>query len=295
MLSRKGSFFSILIALFLLNSGCTQQRDASYDFPVDVGTLEDHAKIQQTALEIEKVAASLGKGKDFHSFPVFVVGKNTPHAMGSAYCLSDSSGHGVYIGIRRHLLEETAEMNANGFGKSRLFLILLHEYGHCLFGRAHDTELLRQPNTRINLQADPASSVFQSVVALPPTCMYPNAYITELPDSLKKYYVGELFGLGRMKSLGEAEKLEGFQLSSTLAPVPLASPTPAPAPVRELAKPATFCKGRAPYANPPSQTNTRTGPSWKTSSQQVQEGPSGQRELPALASGETQVDPDLLF
>jgi hypothetical protein len=231
MSSRKDLFFFILIALFVLNSGCTQQRDTSYDFPIDVGTQEDHAKIQETSREIEKVAASLGKDKDFHSFPVFVVEKDTPHAMGTAYCVSDSSGRGVYIGIRRHLLEETAEMNANGFGKSRLFLILLHEYGHCLFGRAHDNELLSQPTTLINLRSDPTNFVYQTIVAIPPTCMYPNAYITELPESLKKYYVGELFGMGRMKSMSDVEKLSDIKLTSTLPPAPAPAPVPSPAPI----------------------------------------------------------------
>ena len=216
---RFSRLFLLAFALAAIGSGCTRfEHDTAYDFPNDIGTKDDHQKVAETATEIQRVSAILGQNKDFHSFPVFVVGKDTPHAMGSAYCVTDSQGRGVYMGIRRGLLRETEEMNSSGVGKSRLFLILLHEYGHCLFGRAHDTEVFSRADSVINLRTGSESQVYQTIMAIPATVMYPNAYITEVSDSLKKYYVGELFGLGRMKSLADFEKFPDLMVTSTLPP-----------------------------------------------------------------------------
>lgn len=162
-------------------------RDSGQPIPVDQATSSDRLRIQETLGEIEELIASFGVPVDFKSIPIVV----TDDMEAAGVCQRDPSGSRTYIGIHSLIMN----IGNPSFGTtSPLFDVLLHEIGHCYFGRNHDdTQIERDGADIIIVETGPGWRREIPYASVPASIMISEVSVA-LPVSLKRYYVGELLG-----------------------------------------------------------------------------------------------------
>lgn len=200
---------AIIVALWFVACGhpIDIANTADDQIPLNEATAEETAIIDTVKQDIIQIAASYGVLLDLDRLPIVVSSKqDIPNADGSngyqGLCILDQIGNGTAILLSKQMLKldlYKAEKYKRNEVALDTFKTLLHEVGHCYFGRKHESEVLeiekyqltiREKNETYNLPFLPAS-------------VMDNSAGTVIPYSLKRYYVAEIVGFYRAKSLQE--------------------------------------------------------------------------------------------
>jgi hypothetical protein len=185
-------------------AACSREDDAKKNArlapPADESTGEQRASMNSTLDRIEALTRELGQPRTFRDLPIVVTTANsyTDHP---AACVS-LAGKGQFILIKPSVFDDDAEVQAEG-AEDELFRVLLHEIGHCYFNRQHEEDRLFAADKVVEISADGGGTATYPI--LDASIMVPEELTA--PVALEKYYVAELLGIERAKTM---EDLVGF-------------------------------------------------------------------------------------
>jgi hypothetical protein len=198
LMTKTSLFLAPVIALLCL-SGCSKPKWTyrPQAVPKDEATAEERKQIDDALMKISDLTEKFGTRREFKNIPIVVTTEDARAHKRDAYCA------GSFIALNRGL-----------FDKNTVFphmpTILLHEIGHCYFGRGHDSQVFSKPGFNVVFYKHdlwhPGSEYQVNVCA---TVMCKDGY---LPFPLLEYYVGELMGRPRVKDISELKTYGDFAL-----------------------------------------------------------------------------------
>lgn len=157
--------------------------------PQTLATESEQAVITQTVEEIQRLADELQLNMNFKDFPIVVVAEDTRNRNALAYCEYKSSGGGQYIAILKSTLTEYQLLYKAHGQNTFLFMVLVHEFGHCFYGRSHSDQVVQNNNGEF----------------VPTTAMVtksPNQLgMKVLPIGTKLFYLSEISGQNTAQNL----------------------------------------------------------------------------------------------
>lgn len=198
---------NLIFALLLLGCG----RDGnSPALPPAITTVDEKQQIAQALETIQAELDASGVKKDVSSVPVYVANIADPKVQGQ--CFRNRKGKPMAIVLRRSLMQQVStDENLLPW----YYTVLLHEIGHCHFGREHENEILQNTGHEMlftNLSTDHKSSQYRmSYIA--PSVMNLNGDKMLLKD-LNSYFVREIAGLERIQSWGDLERYTPLVIQS---------------------------------------------------------------------------------
>lgn len=175
------------LLFILLSVACSEEvevRDAPILIPENQATAVQNEKIQDTLLELTEIMKELGVDEDLTRIPIVVLDIEP-----GGQCFRTKDKNGIYIVLDKEVVD--AEPVAE-FYERPLFATLLHEIGHCYFGRSHTDEKIQAENKLVRVNY-PNASAFLDYYYLPISAMHGESTFP-IPKNLKKYYVGEVIG-----------------------------------------------------------------------------------------------------
>lgn len=184
--------------------------------PNSIASADEQSLLQANVAEIQNLATTSGISKTFINFPIVVVDKSPTGNDPQAFCWADRKGNGVYIGILKKTFE--AIKNEASFTENYLFLLLVHEFGHCLFNRKHEVAFIKPLGKKIYLQDHAGKRHDLWDNAIPITAMNSSTpgimggpYLTL---ALKRYYLLEIAGMKRWSTVRDLETVDGIALEN---------------------------------------------------------------------------------
>jgi hypothetical protein len=184
--------------------------------PNDESTAYERKVIKRTTKKIESIARTLGRDLKFNSIPVLVTTEDPTVTKRWGYCQWDENEKGVFIVLNREVFRKDLEDSRLHF----VFGVLLHEIGHCYFGRKHDTAVIKRDGYKISIETfDSEGGTTITIDEFPVSIMYSKSSLvgsplTGVPTSLENYFVAELLGLQRVSSVEDLEELPGVYFTS---------------------------------------------------------------------------------
>lgn len=205
---------TILLNFLLFLSACGKHPDgagaASLPPPADEATPSQRSLIDATLTKIELITAGLGQPRKFRAVPVLVTSDNQylTEAKGSCVRLGDRP---QFILVSPAVLKFEAPLPPDALTSS-FFPILLHEIGHCYFGRSHDSALIRTQGYDIAMATSAGEQVREERIdSLDASVMAPQKIF--MPVALERYYVAEVMGLVPQRSLEAVAKYSAARAS----------------------------------------------------------------------------------
>lgn len=204
--------FASLLAIALLCFACAKEKEGDFvnatsvTIPADESTPEERERINATLDEIEALAGQLARPQSFRSLPVIVTTESMADSHRAGACYFEN-GRGKFILVNRVVLRQEERLRTIGL-ESTLFRVLLHEIGHCYLGREHLEEKISQKGRRLRFAPDrhDRRPVFEEFNV---SSMESKTLL--MPLALKKYYVAEILGLYRARSLDELAAYAGAE------------------------------------------------------------------------------------
>jgi hypothetical protein len=188
----------------------------SLAIPEDTSTPEQRRLIARTVKRIERISEKIGSPQEFRRIPVIVTPENPDSSHRWGYCQFNYDQNGLYIAISKHIFEYSQFLQARGTS-DLLFQVLLHEFGHCYFGRPHDDTRLEIPNAVMELSWFSRSHQYETLTmdSIPASIMISGAEM-DLPDALDTYYVGELLRIFRAQTAQDLSPFVTVQIHTSL-------------------------------------------------------------------------------
>jgi hypothetical protein len=209
------------IALFLALAGCAKDDSArpqskSITAPEDQSDAAQRAQIDATLTKIEGLTSALGKPHTFRSVPI-VVSTDTHYTDHPAACVALNRVP-QFILVKPAVFEAEDRISPGGID-STLFRVLLHEIGHCYFHREHEEEHISQPGRLVQLTVKQRGVTGKvDLPFLDATVMVPENL--SVPIVLEKYYVAEILGVIRAKTLQDLAPYAPLKYVDELADQP---------------------------------------------------------------------------
>lgn len=142
------SAFIFILWIFFSSLSCQSSREVQPKItPSTEASSFEQEDITQAVTEIQTLADQLNLNLNFKSFPVVVIVKDTLGRNAQAYCEFKSNGSGgQYIAIMKSTITEYQLLYKPHGQNSFLFMLLVHEFGHCFFGRSHSEHVVQNSN-----------------------------------------------------------------------------------------------------------------------------------------------------
>lgn len=174
----------IILPIFLFQFlSCQSPKEAPKSIPKSEATSSEQEAIVQTIAEIQNLADSMGLHQNFKNIPVVVISEDKFNRKAQAYCEHRRGGGGLYVAIMKSTMDEYLMLFKPHGKNSFLFMLLVHEFGHCYFGRGHNEE----------------TSLSSSGSMVPSSAMMIRSHnllgMHELSETMKIYYIAEVAGL----------------------------------------------------------------------------------------------------
>ncbi|WP_155722560.1 hypothetical protein ACLWBD_08885 [Bdellovibrio sp. HCB117] len=207
----------ILLPLTLLAFiGCANSSDDSpggevlqgTESVVDEASAEERNIVDENMALIRDYAAQFSINVDWNKIPVVV--SKTHLQRESSSCVRDANGVGTKIVLNKKFFSARVYDKETGYA-SPLYNLLIHEIGHCYMNRNHEEALLKKAGYRAQFVIDGKNG--RQVVSYPSiqVSMMQNAFF-QMPKVLMPYYVGEIFGAYRAKSLEDLQQRYEFDI-----------------------------------------------------------------------------------
>jgi len=212
----------ILLAMFFLVTfvSCQDQdrRPLALKVPASLATKDDNQEIQKTISEIQSIADKIRLQRDFSSFPIVIVDKYPgPLDNVAAFCQQAEDGGGVYIGIIKEYFDHYIKEIQPKYGNAFLYILLVHEIGHCFYNRGHEETRVRVPGKNIFFQRETDSNEYDLISGeLPVSAMSSEALSLLsghfMPEGVKEYFLAEIAGGKRWQNQEDLESTDGIKL-----------------------------------------------------------------------------------
>lgn len=204
-----------LIALTLSNVSCSRAVEATSEpadanalsVPADQATTEERTAIRSTVQEISKKAAKFNYKNDFRAVPIVVTTEDATQTKRWGHCEWNEDGSGQYISIHREVFRH----DKTDPRSSQVFAVLLHEIGHCYFGRQHEHRLIEKPGCSLMAGATAVVSAKSFPVSIMYTDESESAHPLSFLRSFQDYFVSELVGRPGLQTFEELKKLRGLK------------------------------------------------------------------------------------
>lgn len=196
-------------------SGDSQTVNSSADIYSDEASAQERGLIEEQMSIIKGFAAEFGVTTDLDRIPIFVSSDASIPATTPSFCIMNGTV-GTKIVLNKNFFKERVYEKDTGLA-SPLFNLLIHEIGHCYMGRSHEEALLKKRGYMAEF--DIVSSKGRDVArfySVQSTMMH-NTYFA-MPKTLEKYFVGEIFGKWRARSLDQLQSQYDFRLVLTNDP-----------------------------------------------------------------------------
>ncbi|MBK9322345.1 MAG: hypothetical protein IPM97_05225 [Bdellovibrionaceae bacterium] len=201
--------FLFLLAVSILS--CNRPFGAidglDYEIPDDESTTEERQLINEIKADIIQTSVSFGIKLDLDKLPIIVTSRqdivtSEGNTGFNGLCFWDQNKKGKAILLNKAPFRYDL-YKAESLKKAELapqtFHTLLHEIGHCYFGREHESQILQRDGKQITIHQTNESYNLPFVT----TSVMDNTAGSMIPYSLKKYYVAEIIGYFRASSLDE--------------------------------------------------------------------------------------------
>lgn len=207
-----------LILPMMLSLSCQKPQNANSEniVPESIASAQEQSEIKNTVSEIQELGDRLRLNRDFNSFPIRIVEKYSGDGGALAFCQQREDGTGVYIGILKSTMDNYfAQLQPKG-ENSFLYLLIVHEFGHCLYGRDHEDATISVPGLNIFFAGKNPAEYVEIGGEIPVSVMMTQAssslgsYV--LPEDVKSYYLSEIAGLKRWKNREDLEAVNGVKL-----------------------------------------------------------------------------------
>lgn len=218
VLCRYTFLFTLVVSLISCSGFHSSEQ---FEMPADEATAEERVKIIETLKHISEIAMNKGYNEKFESIPVLVTSENIAETGRLGYCQWDQDHKGQYIVINRENFERDKQQPY----LQTVFSVLLHEVGHCYFGREHDHRLIINSGYIAKVEVSNSvggSRFFES--GFPLSIMYvgsggllcsgdcPEGFSAfgSIPE-FQDYYVSELIGTQKSLSVEDITKFRSFK------------------------------------------------------------------------------------
>jgi hypothetical protein len=208
-----------LLLLSLLLLGCGRKTFyTTPPMPANQASLEVKAEISEELEKLQKDFDELNVSIDLKRLPVVVA--PLPFAV-VGRCQYGSNNQGAYIILSPNLFGQVEFLPLDGSHFEKEFVrVLIHEIGHCYFGRMHEVpEFLQMPGSSFELRHEGSAVVFDKI----PSSLMPAESVYRMPKALRKYYISELVGKARLSNATVLGQFADFQMlthTSDVNPAP---------------------------------------------------------------------------
>lgn len=204
---RPGAIFIFYSFLFLsCGAWAPQGSSQNVAVPKDEATSKDLLAIERTLELISEQASVLGYQNDFRDIPIVVRASGGQAESVAGRCHFTANGKGHYIELFKDVLELEAPRRSSAYCTD-LFIVLLHEIGHCYFHRPHDHAMIKEEGFEMIFQMPSAHGAAEVSYSELPASIMIGSWQVGIPRSLEKYYIAELLGLFRAQTPYD---LQGF-------------------------------------------------------------------------------------
>jgi hypothetical protein len=211
----KSFFFLVSLAIVSFVVMSCQRSQEIEPIPADDATPEERITLEKSMSHITEVFKENGYKGAFDKMPIIVTSGDPDTSGWVGLCAGIGEGTGRYIAIKHWAFEQDLKDDT----KSEVTSILLHEIGHCYFGRGHDSELIASAEYIINITYFNERGGTQELVdGVPATIMYttqgerPYRSILTSNRDLQTYYVRELLSIEHMRSVNDLRKFKSIKM-----------------------------------------------------------------------------------
>jgi hypothetical protein len=193
------NFLGVLALTFLLTA-CAKAKEKSPDLapPPDQSSAEETKAINATLARIEALTVEVGDERHFRSLPIIVRETADASVVPNFGACIRSAGKAQYILLKKEVFVQEKRLVKMEAADRTLFRVLLHEIGHCYFGREHDNARIESEGQFLEITSGGKSLQYMSL----DVSAMAEATLVQ-PSALDKYYVAELLGLARATSPDE--------------------------------------------------------------------------------------------
>jgi hypothetical protein len=200
--------YIVFFILIILGLSCAPKRSESPDavvMPENIASSDQKNELLKLKEEIQAIADKNNLQKDFYNFPVIVTDDDYDSRHPLGLCKLDSNGNGVFIAISQSTMDVF---------KGKLFILLVHEFGHCLYRRDHDSKRIGIVGYNIvfEFENEPNAEMVGAEISV--SAMAPDVLGFRYPEAVKEYYLLEIAGIRRWKDQHDLESTPGIKLVS---------------------------------------------------------------------------------
>lgn len=187
---------ALLVLAVFCTLSCAKQDDSKTKVsalvvPADEATEQEREIIDRTLTELEQLSAELGQARSFRSIPVLVTSEKPEDSRRYAACFLEG-GKGKFIQVNRQVLRREKDIFKGT--TSTFFQVLLHEIGHCYYGRHHLDDQIDVSKYHVSQpEGDHSRRREIAILSFNGSAMHSKNMI--VLNVMKKYYVAEIIGL----------------------------------------------------------------------------------------------------
>jgi hypothetical protein len=181
--------------------------------PQDQATASERAAVEHTLDLISKYAAEFGEVRDFRQLPIVLRVRDNPTENVAGRCHYNYDMRGFFIEIFKDVIPILPATRAGQFS-SELFIVLLHEIGHCYFSRPHDPALIKRVGFEMVFSVSTDSGDNDVYYYEIPASIMIDTWSIGIPKDLERYYVGEILGVFRANTPEELQSFVEFRIQA---------------------------------------------------------------------------------
>lgn len=219
--------FAVYLSGCDLLSGADSIRYPPIAIPDDQASTAERDAVSEILESITKYTAEFGQQHDFTRLPIIVRSRDNPSENVAGRCHYNYQNQGHFIEVFKDVIPVTAS-NRDVYYSAELFIVLLHEIGHCYFGRPHEAATIRKRGYEMVFKVPTEYGTGEVVFNEIPATIMIDTWSVGIPRSLERYYVGEVLGLQRANTPEELKKFIDFNLRAREAAVPPIPDSPFP-------------------------------------------------------------------
>lgn len=189
--------YTLLFAFTLV--ACGKQQADQIVLPANQSSPYEQSVLSDALDKIQSDFDQLNVNVNLRSIRYSVAQLNSDLA---GYCIYRADGSPVGIALNHSIFENWQIESEREYGL--LFKVLLHEIGHCFFGRHHEEELFTVPGFFLRIDLYGNSRELWS--HFPVSVMNDTGHLSSIPKSVWPYYVREVAGLDRVNDVTDIQR-----------------------------------------------------------------------------------------
>jgi hypothetical protein len=236
------SFLPVLFLLLLsscdfLFQGSDSVRYPPITVPNDQSSEDERDAVGKVLETIAQYASEFGQEVDFSKLPIIVRARDNPSENVAGRCHYDYEMKGHFIEIFKDVIPIRATSREKYYSPE-LFVVLLHEIGHCYYYRPHEAATIRKRGYEMAFTVPTDSGTGVVVFNEIPATIMIDTWSIGIPKSLERYYVGEVLGIQRANTPEELQAFVDFNLRPREDMIPPEPSEPPPPPEPDPEPPA---------------------------------------------------------